>query len=304
MKNKKKLSIISAIAGVCILSTAAFANYQTANGYEALKKSLLNPPQYENYTMNFDFSVSSDGNDFTSASILQEFDNTSELSHTKELSSSFDSGEYTYESWRQDGMDIWRSVDGEYTGVNDTVFSGGLSSFGFSGNEETDKKIIKFLELLSDTLVGDLKNNFVCIEDGEDTATYEVNLTSVQIPELVNAGLGAVFSMQNYYYDTSEYYETTELTESDKVFQNLGSDPRVDSVQCKFTVNKDNTLKNGDMTVVFAGADKNGTSHNFTINTSLAFSNVGTTTVQKLDLNSVNVDFLDTDYTDTEAVID
>lgn len=294
MKNKKTMSVIGVAAGVCILTSAAFANYQTANGYEALKQSLFNLPKYENYTMDFDFAVSTDGTTIATVSEYQEFDKASELSHSKGESTTADGESYSNENWSQDGKDIWKNSDGTYQGVDDVIFSGGMSSLGLTGNEETDQKIIRFLELLSDTLVGDLKNNFVCVEDGENSATYEVNLTSVQIPELVNAGLGAVFSMQNYYYDTAEYYEDAELSEPDRIVQNLGSDPRVDSVKCRFTVNKDNTLQNGEMTVVFAGEDKNGARHDFTVNGTLDFSNVGTTTVQKLDLNSVDVEFLGT----------
>ena len=51
MKKTKNIAIICAVTGACVLTTAAFASYQTANGYDTLKKSILNTIDYTNCTV-------------------------------------------------------------------------------------------------------------------------------------------------------------------------------------------------------------------------------------------------------------
>lgn len=304
MKNKKTMSLIGAGVGVCILGTAALANYSTTNGYEALKQTLLYPADVPNYTMNIEGTISYDGAELASGTYLREMDADSALEHSKTESTTVNGKNSLHEDWQQDGMNIWyNDYNEDYLGIRDEGYLGIRDAGDFfastllpaveTGDEKTDSKIKTFMSLLADTFVGDLRNNFVCVDDGEDAATYEVNLSSVQIPELVNAGLGAMFSLQNYTYETSGYYQDNELTDTDVMVRSMAEDARVESISAVFTIGHDNVIRNGECSVVFAGKDENGASHSFTVNGKLSVTDIGTTEVQKLDINSVDIEFLD-----------
>lgn len=304
MKNKKTMSLIGAGVGVCILGTAALANYSTTNGYEALKQTLLYPTDVPNYTMRIEGTMSYDGTELASGTYLLETDADSALEHSKTESTTVDGVNSLSEDWQQDGMNIWYNDYNEgYLGIRNAgdFFASTLLPAVETGDEKTDSKIKTFMSLLADTFVGDLRNNFVCVDDGEDAATYEVNLSSVQIPELVNAGLGAMLSLQNYTYETSEYYQDNELTDTDVMVRSMAEDARVESISAVFTIGHDNMIRNGECSVVFAGEDENGASHSFTVNGKLSVTDIGTTEVQKLDINSVDIEFLDVEPVDTES---
>ncbi len=300
---KRSLAIISAIAGVCMLTTAAFANYQTANGYDAFKKAVFNLPKYDNYTLKMNMEFSGDGKEFSNYTVSQEYSKAAEAMH--ELGVNVDDGQYVSEYWVQDGKRIYHDngENGGYYGYSEGVFDrGGLEAIRFNNDDKTNAKVMRFAELFADTVVGDLKNNFVCVEDGENSSTYEVNLSSIQIPELINAGLGALFSITNFNYEHDEYYQNEEnLSESDKMMMNLGDNATVDSVKCRFTVNKDNMLSSGEGTIVFVGQDKNGEKHDITVHGTLDITEVGSTVVPKLDTSNIKIDWFDYGEEDTEV---
>ena len=43
-------------------------------------------------------------------------------------------------------------------------------------------------------MIGDLKNNIIYVSGDDNSSTYEMNLDAIQIPEVANAGLSAMFS--------------------------------------------------------------------------------------------------------------
>lgn len=54
--------------------------------------------------------------------------------------------------------------------------------------------MVNFVELIADTMIGDLKNNIIYVSGDDNSSTYEMNLDAIQIPEVANAGLSAMFS--------------------------------------------------------------------------------------------------------------
>lgn len=287
-----------------MLATAAFANYQTMNGYEALKKTLLNWNAYSNCTADMNFTVSADGVELASNSEYVEIDSANKQKFSQSEVNSMNSEGWTDKAW-YDGNKyyFWDSNTGEYYGwENDVYMTSSIMGISLTGNEKTDQKMIKFMELLADTVVGDLRNNFVCIEDNEDNAVYEVNLTSIQIPELINAGLGVMTSgMTSSYSDMDAEY----IGDETKAFLSLGDDPVVESVKCKFDVAKDNTINSLEAEVVFAGTDTRGQNHTLSVNGNIKITNKGTTKVQMLDVNANNVKFYnDNGYVEDEYTVD
>ena len=138
-------------------------------------------------------------------------------------------------------------------------------------DNETMGKIIRFVELAGDTLVGDLKNNIVYVSGDDDSASYEINLDAIQIPELANAGLSAFFSTlaQNTY-------------NQDDPYMILGTDPIVKSAFLHFTVDNEGRLTEAKGNVTVSG---NG--HEAAVDLYLTMSDYGTTVPQRIDISSM-----------------
>ncbi|MGN0181087.1 MAG: hypothetical protein ACI4DP_01530 [Candidatus Ornithomonoglobus sp.] len=318
MKSKKTMALISGAVGVCMLTTAAVASYQTANGYDALKKSILGTIDYTNCTVSAVMSMGLDGEEILKLEGLHELALDGGIAHTS--TSSALSGAEPYRT------DVYYCGGRQYSLAKSTNPSAGENeyySYSYprtkpnlwdveTEDRETANKMIRFMELASDTVVGDLRNNFVCTDDSDDSASYSITLDSVQIPELVNAGLSMLFSMENSYAQGSVAYTDENgntVTEdidrsqdpSDSTYYTalMGNDPILDNMTMNYTVNKDGTFRDGTMTVAFTG---NG--HTMTFNISCDISDVGTTAIaapQEQGFKIIEMSY--DDYADTEEAV-
>ncbi len=290
---KKNIAAVCAVAGVCVLTSAAFASYQTANGYDTLKKSLLNSIDYTNCTVTGAVKVSFDGTELVSGSYGLEADYPNQRSHTFSSSSApqLDSEDYTLHTYEDNGYYYYQhfNEDGEADGLtrHELASDPQQTLLGISeGDRNTADKVIRFMELAADTVVGDLRNNFVCTEDADDHATYSITLDSVQIPEIINAGLSMMFSIANTESTYITYDENGEPTvvsydENDLEYYilRLGTDPVVDNLTLSFTAGKDGNFRDGNAAVSFKGTDADGSEHTMTFDVELSFSDIGTTSV-------------------------
>ena len=296
---KKNISVICAVAGVCVLSSAALASYRTANGYDTLKKSLLSSLDYENCTLTGTLMTSFDGQELMTVTSGLEADYPNGRSHDYSITTSPISldgtDEYRTESYTDGGyyyyMHYLPSEDGEIS-ETDGFWRGMYSEpqKNLWGIDDADRgtadKIVRFMELAADTVVGDLRNNFVCTEDADDYTAYSIDLDSVQIPEIVNAGLSMAFSMANshptytvYDEDGNESEVAWDETDLEYYILKLGSDPVVDRLSLDFAAGEEGNFRDGLMTVIFKGEDADGNEHIMTFDVSLTFSDIGTTSV-------------------------
>lgn len=299
MKKSKNIAIVCAVTGVCVLTSAAFASYQTANGYDSLKKSLINTIDYKNCTLSADMKMSVDDKELTNYSVKSMIDADNQMQY----SSTSESGIGTVDRY---GYTSYTTKDYQYYqyGGDDFFIKSENHSDAPSNLWDIDEesrptlnKVIRFMELASDTVVGDLRNNFVCTEDTDDHTSYSLTLDSVQIPEIVNAGLSMVFSMSNnassYYieYDDNGNPVQHEYTEDDLQYYTakLGNDPVVDTINMNYSVNKDGSFNDGNMVVVFTGNDENGNSHTMTFDVTLSITDVGSTVITPIEESGATI---------------
>lgn len=292
--NKNKLTaIICGAVGACMLTVGAAAGYKTANGYDALKKSILATRELTNCTFNMDTKISFDGKGVMSDQTIWEGDLDNKMLHTKNTSdyngvSSCD--EYyhyndTMYRLEQEDTDVY---------VKQNVYTWYYENpWGISEDDApTVDKVLTFLEIAADTVVGDLRNNFTCTADEDDYTSYRVSLDKVQIPEIINAGLGVIFAIEN---DTVDYASATdengnehEITEDENnvyyYTARMGNDPIVDSVTLDYTLNKDGSFRDASAVVIFKG---NG--HEMRFDISASIDNVGTTRIQTLEEQGANI---------------
>lgn len=298
MLNKKMTALICGAAGVCMLTTAAVASYRTMNGYDALKKSILSTRDYTNCTLSVAMALSVDGEEKLTAEFLEEaaLDNKRSHGYSK---AAFEGQEFNLsDSYYIDDAEYIRNRDEDNTFYTYPYSYIWPNLWGIEDEDrETADKAIRFAELLCDTFVGDLKNNFICTEDSDESVSYSITLDSVQIPELVNAGLSMVFSMSNNTINPDD----PDLRENSTYFYTtlLGDDPILDNVELNFTVNKDGTFRNGSMTTAFTG---NG--HTISFDVTGDISKVGETNVISPQEQGFKIINGSSYYEDTEAAIE
>lgn len=285
--NRKLTAGIGLALGVTIFAGAALANYSTANGYDTFKTAAKGLLKNENYTMNAKLSFNLDGEEMSCAEFTELYDRDGDVklnSFEKSTSLTTKSTDSVKRYW-QDNSYIYVYEDSKDLNSQTTVYDnadeymqrGALDSMTEVNEDDkkTADKIIRFVELAADTFVGDLKNNIVYVSGDENGAEYEMNLDSVQIPELVNAGLSAMFSAIN----TSNRGFDEENRDP---FLALGTDPVVKNASLKFAVDNE-----GRFTHVLAVMSAVGNGHEGAVSVELNLSDYGTTKPERVDVNSL-----------------
>ena len=76
-------------------------------------------------------------------------------------------------------------------------------------DDEMARRMVNFMEIAADTVVGELKNNFVQVGKEDGATLYQVEIAKNQVPSLVNAGLSLfAYSVgQSHDYDYTVNYE-------------------------------------------------------------------------------------------------
>lgn len=204
---KQKRHMITAVCmlvGLMVLTTSVYANYDNANGYSnyksAVKKLLL---ETDNVTLDANMEVYLDGELMARSENGAKFAKNGESSYNKEYTAN-DDDTYEYYTYRDGKMyysynaqtNTYYSYESDYTGIDGNFL-------GIDMDDNTSQKLVRFLEVGADMVVGDLKNNVVLIGEDDDTLEYEVNVSRNQMPEIINAGLSLMFSSMNQYsYNT------------------------------------------------------------------------------------------------------
>lgn len=281
--NKKLVMAASLVLGITVMTSASLANYATSNGYEVGKTALKGLFKNENYSSELSLSMTVDEDVFSDFKVTEKYDRNGDVKRNHTETDSYSGTSRVYESYFQDNSEITIYNKGtkdentyiyHYGNIEDLGWMPGRGMFDeFAGEDEEDaernSKIIRFAELVADTMVGDLKNNVVYVSGDDDSATYEMQLSGMQIPELVNAGVSLLFSERG-------------IDEDDPIISKLGNDPVIKSVYLTFTVDNENRLSDASFNVTAAG---NG--HEAAVDMSAKIYDYGTTKPEKVDVSSL-----------------
>lgn len=191
------------LVGMFVLTSAVYANYDDARGYTNYKDAVKKLAFYEeNFTTEGEMSVLVDGKKMASMKGTFKLDDD-DLYISTVSQDSFSKEDNKGESIEitKDGTKFYYSPDSNsYSEYEDES-----NDFRPDMSDPTIKKSIKFVELFADTMVGDLKNNFVLTSKDGDNRNYSVNVSGSQIPEVVNAGISLMFTAANEENSTSSY---------------------------------------------------------------------------------------------------
>ena len=195
MKKRNRITVCL-VAGVLILAVSAGAAFGSVNGYstykEAVKALAL---KTDNVTMQGSMKATLDGKEFVSMTGEMAIDGKNKSSHV--ISSEFGGQKEERYDTIIGNTETWFNADSkyynEYTYDNDQTAedSNNLSNnlLGVSADDEMSKRMVNFMEIAADTVMGDLKNNFVQLGKDGDKTQYQIEISKDQVPSLVNAGL-------------------------------------------------------------------------------------------------------------------
>lgn len=211
MMMKRKLTACL-LAGVLVLGVSAGAAFESVNGYAAYKngvKALL--LQTNNVTLEGQFAVTVDGKTVTKASGTTATDGTNHSSdlYVENSDGSKDEQHDVY----YNGVNTWYSGENaaEKTYYSHAYEQDSRSNLlGYQEDDEMESRLVTFLELAADSVVGDLKNNFVSLGSEDGLNKYQVEVSKQQVPALVNAGLSLMAYSQFSYSGYNTYYQDYE----------------------------------------------------------------------------------------------
>ncbi|WP_026888314.1 hypothetical protein [Clostridium beijerinckii] len=283
ISKKLKAIVSSAVAGgvLLALSVAAFAS--SSSGYENYKTAVKAIVTTKNATIDAQYEVKDNGTVLVTGDTIQKLDNENRSSKT---SVTVDGTSKTYESSNANGTFIIND-DGNYYQMNK-----GTNSAEKDKKEKLSESSssVKLAEMVTDTLVGDVKNQFV--QDGDN---INIKLEGEQIPELAKLAVSAAVENSNrekaHNNNNDKIGHDADLKAAMDKVPSL-SNIEVKSIAMTATVDGD-TLKDNKITAVITGTDTNGTSHEITLTLNAKVSEVGSTKIDSIDVTGKQVTAID-----------
>ena len=216
MKKRNRITVCL-VAGVLILAVSAGAAFGSVNGYstykEAVKALAL---KTDNVTMQGSMKATLDGKEFVSMTGEMAIDGKNKSSHV--ITSEFGGQKEERYDTIIGNTETWFNADSkyynEYTYDNDQTAEDSNNLLGVPADDEMSKRMVNFMEIAADTVMGDLKNNFVQLGKDGDKTQYQIEISKDQVPSLVNAGLSLfAYSMTaDEGTDWGVYYEDYEAS--------------------------------------------------------------------------------------------
>jgi hypothetical protein len=271
MKSKKiKTIVITALTGCMLLSVTVVASANGASGYQTYKDAIKNIVVAKNATITTTFSVKDNGNTTISGTGVEKLEGANNSSDTKITIGS-------------------TTKDAETSSVNgQTIVKDGENYYSRAGNDKMrnanmEKKFdgasskTKLGEMVLDTLVGDVKNQFVV--DGD---TISVKLEGAQIPELAKLAISAAVEEKNSKKANDKVDAGKDgMKEAFNTIPNLKN---VDIKSLSMTAKVDgNNLTDNAFKIVITGEDESGVTHEFEVSSDFVITDVNSTKVDSID---------------------
>ncbi len=267
MRTQKRM-VACLVAGVALLAVSATAAFGSITGYSQYKDSVLTLAlEEENFSALADLSVTLDGQTKLEAHLDYHQDGPDRSMHVtgSELGVPMETWDVTV-----DGVSTWFSADsGEYyhQGEREDPPSTFLT---IDTDDEYQARVLNFFHVAADTVVGDLKNNFVQIGTQDGVALYQVDIAADQVPTLVNAGLSLLAVGQ-------------EGLDEDFA-RACSQDLALETIHCTFGIDHEGRLVSTQLWVTFLGTDHQGNTHPLVIGGTVDISDYGVTEVQPADV--------------------
>lgn len=266
--------------GAVLLTTAVFANYESASGYNVCKEALKKAAFAENYSFDMVADITIDGETYVKYSNATKLNVGGNPCYSSETTGTEPNGDiYFSKSVQQDDCRIYQYTNDAAELDHGYITPGynGRTSFAESltGKPETGEKMINFAETVADTFVGDLKNSFVLASSEDGIRKYTINLSREQMPSYVSSGMSLMASIIQD--------DNAHMDDDDPSLKVFGSgDPYVQDAGLTISVAEDNSYMQMVGNLNFIGYDRNGAEHSLTIDISVELYDFGTTSIERV----------------------
>lgn len=223
MKKRNRL-FVCLVAGVLILAVSATAAFGSVNGYSKYKEAVKSLAlKSDNFTAQGTMKATFDGKEILNVQEEYAMDGSNMYSHStaKEPGAQVSENYMTQINGVRTSFDVSDDVYYESDGYVDEDSTAAANLLGVDADDEMAKRMVNFTEIAADTVVGELKNNFVQVGEENGSTLYQVEIAKNQVPSLVNAGLSLfAYSVsqgnESCYMVTFEDYSTTMLQAYEK----------------------------------------------------------------------------------------
>lgn len=289
LKNKYLKAFLCLGVGIVVLSAAVFANYDNANGYESCKTALKNMLYQTNFTMDMEASVAMDGqkliSEKNSAKVAEGQDAFYQTYGQHE--NLMDNSTSSYKTTCQDKVTVYEDVFTDGT-TNKYMLPShrDKNEVSFLSDDEMTGKFVNFVEVVADTMIGDLKNSFVLTSKDDNTRTYTVSLSAEQLPEIVTSGVSLAVASIKANMESNPVNGGSTSDTNQQFYANFfggESEPYIEGGNLVITLNNDDTLASVSGDVTLCGFDANNGQHNITIQLSGNAYDYGTTAIERVD---------------------
>lgn len=210
MKKNVTVRVLCLVVAIVVLGSAVTVAAFMGSPYEILKKAALDAVTYRNATVEGNITMTFDGAVVESSKMLYVQGDEAFLNYN------FDKdGNITGFDYSDSGLKVatgYLAEDGAqwyFGNVNssDDGYRGGRGGLSMLSSEDRNSPKMRFMELVLDALVGDLKNN-ITMSSEDNIRLISGTLTESQVPELVKAGIDLICEQQGSYY----YFENRDLS--------------------------------------------------------------------------------------------
>jgi hypothetical protein len=283
---KKAVTLLSFAVGACVFVSTAFADMTLGTGYDRLKSAIKQTAAQmdgglDNYTLETLMTLKANGQTMVEASQVNKVDNVGKASEDISTTRQFGGNTYSHYTYSDPWMSVMKNSQDDVYYVNEFPDGRGGNWSAFSNPFEEDGA--QEIEKIVDALVGNLKDYVQVEETSEGGKIYSGSLSSAQVPALVNAVTS--FVMKQIIRDQGRFGDDDAAK-----FPEMESDIFVSKVTGTAVENASGLLENLVGEVVLNGKDKDGASHDITMNIMFKLTDVGTTKVEKPDLSNAKVE--------------
>ena len=281
--NKKIATLIMSltVGGTLLLSTG-FANAAQISGYDAYKSAVKDTKNLKNETADIKVSVVDNGSNLANLSTKVKLDlKSNAMSNTMTVIEGTTS--QTFNSYLQDGKSINKnSNSAEY--LVKTNSSKDFNKLAKVQNPTVDKS----MEVVVDTLVGNMKDGLTTTSNTDGTKNISINLNEKKVTPLVDALTQMAFIRANN--------SKAEPEGLKNVLPQLQSEIKIQSVSSTGKISKDDIITNQTAKIVVVGKDAQGKQHEITFNIDLNLSNINSTSPDKIDLTGKQIKEITSNY--------
>ena len=287
IKKKYFKAIAGLGAGAVLLTCAVFANYDNANSYTNCKNALKSLLYADNMSIDYTAELKYDGQKIAAYYGGFKLNSNGDPSCRYENTYEFGDNMYYGMNQIQNGIEINKAIsDGE---THSYYYDNGgykpqpmVKQIDNGENNGFGEKVIGFCETIGDTLVGDLKNNFVLTESNDGVSRYSISLTKDQMPAYVNSGVSLISSVITDSINNDAMADSTENDAETKTMLSIfgSKEPYVKSLELNMAIDEEQHPSDIKCIIVFNGFDQNGDEHSLTLTTDLTFFDFGNTAIE------------------------